>query len=520
MATIPLNGPEPSRSRARRRGRRTLMILLASLSLAVAGTSAAGAASGLSGAVSPDARTTEVIGAVARHTGYPSWPSPENTGPRTAPTSTRSSVTSSRNGQVISGITVNGRLTIKHDNVTVRDVIVNGRGTYMIQVVPTSSGRCPSNVRIVYTEINGANASESDIPLYSPRCGYTFDHGHIHNVGRASRVVNNTTISNSYIFSNRTGSSGSHRGAVGINGGSNNRIINNVLLCRGTGCSAAIPMYGDFGPVNGLLVQHNLLATTGSYCAYGGSLDSKPYPNGSGIQFIDNHFSTRYFSTCGRYGAVSGFEEGERSNVWRGNVWHESYRPVVPGGVAGTSGDVYRTGDYTLAAGRTITGDLTVKNGTVTIHGRVAGNITHIGSGMIVIASRGDVGGDVSEQGPYGVIVDGHIDGSLNEYGSGGIRIGGSVDGHVYENDIGNVVVTSSGDVDLNVVERWTGDMRIEGDVGRIVSEGGSGYVVLGSTAVARSDVREHSDGNLYTYRGAYVGGSIVESGSGSRIRR
>lgn len=252
------------------------------------------------------------------------FPTLDSTGPRVASTSSTGSLSSSANGQVISQVTVNGRLTIRHDNVTVRDVTVNGTGTYMINVVNKADGTCPANVRIEYTEVNGANAAENDIPLYAPRCGYVFDHGYVHNVGRTSRLVNNTTISNSYVVSNRTGDSGAHRGAVGTNGGSNNQIINNVLMCEGVGCSAAIPMYGDFAPVSGLLVQHNLLATTGSYCAYGGSLDGKAYPDGSNIKFIDNHFSTKYWDTCGRYGTVSGFENGVRGNAWSGNVWHES----------------------------------------------------------------------------------------------------------------------------------------------------------------------------------------------------
>ncbi|ACV80766.1 hypothetical protein [Nakamurella multipartita] len=256
------------------------------------------------------------------------WPTPDSTGPRQSSQRTTGNLSSSAAGELISRVTVAGRLTIRHDNVTVRDVTVNGTGTYMIQVLKKSDGTCPRNVRIEYTEINGANAAENDIPLYSPDCGYVFDHGYIHNVGRTSRLVNDTTISNSYVFSNRTGSSGAHRGAVGTNGGNNNQIINNVLMCEGVGCSAAIPMYGDFMPVTGLLVQHNLLATTGSYCAYGGSVDSKPYPNGSNIRFIDNHFSTRYFPTCGRYGPIIGFDNGVRGNVWTGNVWHETGRAV------------------------------------------------------------------------------------------------------------------------------------------------------------------------------------------------
>ena len=256
------------------------------------------------------------------------WPTPETTGPRYASQSSTGSLTSSRAGQVIERTTVNGRLTVQHDNVTVRDVLVNGTGTYMIQVLPTADGSCPTNVTFEYVEIDGASAAENDIPLYSPECGYTFDHGHIHNVGRSSRVVHDTTISNSYIFSSRTGDSGAHRGGVGNNGGSGNALINNVLLCEGGGCSAAIPMYGDFAPVTDYLIEHNLLATTGSYCAYGGSVGSKPYPNGSNIRFIDNHFSTRYGPNCGQYGPIAAFDNGVRGNVWSGNVWHETGEPI------------------------------------------------------------------------------------------------------------------------------------------------------------------------------------------------
>lgn len=256
------------------------------------------------------------------------WPSPSSTGPRIVSTRVTGSMSSSAAGEVISAVTVNGRLTVRHDDVTVRDVTVNGTGSYMIQVVEKDDGTCPTNVRFEYVEVNGAAAAESDVPLYSPSCGYVFDHGYVHNVGRTSRLVKNTTISNSYVFSNRTGTSGAHRGAVGTNGGSNNQVLDNVLLCAGTGCSAAIPMYGDFAPVDGLLVRRNLLATTGGYCAYGGSLDSKPYPEGSDIRFIGNHFSTRLSERCGQYGPITGFENDVRGNQWSGNVWHESGRAI------------------------------------------------------------------------------------------------------------------------------------------------------------------------------------------------
>jgi hypothetical protein len=198
----------------------------------------------------------------------------------------------------------------------------------MITTADKSNGQCPVNVRFEYIEIDGAQAAENDIPIYSSCGNMTVDHAYIHNVGRTSRLTNNMAVTNSYVFSNRTGDSGAHRGAVGTNGGSNNVIRNNVLRCQGRGCSAAIPNYGDFAPVENFLVEHNLISTTGGYCVYGGSLSGKPYPHGSNIDFINNHFSREFYSTCGQFGVVSGFANGVRGNEWRGNVWHETGQPI------------------------------------------------------------------------------------------------------------------------------------------------------------------------------------------------
>lgn len=263
--------------------------------------------------------------------GDPVFPTIASTGPRTANLTASGPVTSSSDGQIIQNLDVTGQVNIRNDNVVVRDVRIHGTGTYMITTSKKSDGQCPVNVRFEYIEIDGAQAAENDIPIYSACGNMTIDHAYVHNVGRSSRLTNNVTVSNSYVFSNRTGDSGAHRGAVGINGGSDNVIYNNVLRCQGTGCSAAIPNYGDFAPIVNLRIEHNLLATTGSYCAYGGSLPGKPYPDGTNIDFIDNHFSTEFYPGCGHFGPVSGFANNVRGNEWRGNVWHETGLPVDPG---------------------------------------------------------------------------------------------------------------------------------------------------------------------------------------------
>jgi len=51
--------------------------------------------------------------------------------------------------------------------------------------------------------------------------------------------------------------------------------------------------------------------------------------------------------------------------------------------------DVSRTGSYTVARGQTISGDLTVRNGTVRIYGTVEGDVRQIGKGSVVVHRSG-----------------------------------------------------------------------------------------------------------------------------------
>jgi hypothetical protein len=255
------------------------------------------------------------------------FPSPANTGPRTAPTEEVESFDSSANGEVIEGLTINGRLTIEHDDVIVRDVIVMGTETYMIRIREKADGECPSNVLIEYTEVNGENAPPNAIAVYGGDCGYTFDHGYVHNTGRGIRLVNDVTVTNSYVHVART-YSGAHRTAIGHNGGHNLRVVHNTLFCELDGCSSALSMYGDFAPVEDVLIQHNLLATSGHYCIYGGSFENNPYPEASNIRILDNHFSTSLAENCGISAMIVGFDDGIRGNEYRGNVWHENGQPA------------------------------------------------------------------------------------------------------------------------------------------------------------------------------------------------
>lgn len=259
------------------------------------------------------------------------FPTMETTGPQTSDLKPSEGITTSEAGQVVEGLDVDGRIRIVHDDVTVRDVRITHTGStggqYALHIAEKSNGECPQNVVIEHIEIVGDKSELADdaIALYGA-CPFTLQESRIYDVGSAVRITNGSHIEGNYLRGNfYNPDSGTHRSALGLNGGADHVIVNNNIDCEGPGCSGAFVMYGDFAQVQNVLIEHNLLNTTGSYCTYAGSLDAKKHPVAEDVRYIDNHFGQKYFDTCGRYGPVSGRDSnGGPGFVWEGNVWADS----------------------------------------------------------------------------------------------------------------------------------------------------------------------------------------------------
>ncbi|MBK6849442.1 MAG: hypothetical protein IPG96_18595 [Proteobacteria bacterium] len=100
------------------------------------------------------------------------------------------------------------------------------------------------------------------------------------------------------------------------------------------GCSADLTGYGDFTTIHDNLIEKNLFkATTGGFCAYGGSSASKPYPNAYNIVFKDNVFeraaAPQHPPSCGYYGTISDFNVNAPGNVWTNNAFDNGI-PALP----------------------------------------------------------------------------------------------------------------------------------------------------------------------------------------------
>ncbi|WP_053208016.1 right-handed parallel beta-helix repeat-containing protein [Jiangella muralis] len=256
------------------------------------------------------------------------FPTLESTGPRTSDLKPSKGITTSEDGQVIEGLEVSSGIKVVNDDVTIRDVRLVFDAKYGLHIAKKNDGTCPQNVVIEYVEVTGTSQLDDEsIAVYSP-CPYTLRNSSVHEVGSAVRITNGTVITGNYIHANHyIPNSGAHRSAIGLNGGGDHTITNNTVDCEGPGCSGALVMYGDFSPVENVLIEHNLLNTTGSYCTYGGSVDSKKYPTASNVRYVDNQFGRKYSSECGKYGPLTAWNGGN-GNEWSGNVWADTGQPV------------------------------------------------------------------------------------------------------------------------------------------------------------------------------------------------
>jgi hypothetical protein len=266
----------------------------------------------------------------------PAWPTPATTGFRGAGVSEASltpsgSITTSTDGQVIDRMDITGGITVRHNNVTIRNSRINYTGDYGVRV-ETVNGVCPQGTVIQYVEIDGTNAAEYHSPGYDGGCGYSFDHVYLHDAGRAIHLYGSSVVTNSYLVNDTYGPSGAHREPL-LMYGSNKVIRNNVLICdvpQG-GCSAALAIYGQVYPPRDILVEGNWMAATAAYCAYGGA--THDYADvAANIDFFDNAFSVSLTpetpNTCGRSGNITAHRNGVDGNESSGNYIYETGQPI------------------------------------------------------------------------------------------------------------------------------------------------------------------------------------------------
>jgi hypothetical protein len=218
-----------------------------------------------------------------------------------------------------------GDLTVQADNVRITRSLITG-------IVNAGSGGEQTGLVISDTTIDcRCPADEDSAPAAVMESNYTLLRVNIFNSGHGVAVKSNVRIQNSYIHG-LGANTDAHKDGIFSGDGSNVVIRDNTIECNDgsrAGCTAAIGLLADFGPISHWTIDHNLLNTNGSYCFYGSGGPQKKYTTNH-IVFINNHFGRSISSRCGTYGPVTYFDVNAPGNVWSGNVWADTNKTVPP----------------------------------------------------------------------------------------------------------------------------------------------------------------------------------------------
>lgn len=217
---------------------------------------------------------------------------------------------------------------ILQPGVTIKNSIING-------TVYSDCCYLNGSFTIIDSEVRGPNSPDTVVG----EARFTLLRVEITGGSRSVNCNDTCDVRDSYIHGQYKDLRGiDHESGVRQDG--HGTFVHNTIACdavavpnpnggEGSGCSAAVTGYGDFGTVNNNTFDNNLISSgqsdngqpASSYCIYGGSTPGKPYPNANNIRFTNNILMRGSNGMCGIYGPVTSFNVNAPGNVWTNNVF-------------------------------------------------------------------------------------------------------------------------------------------------------------------------------------------------------
>ena len=249
---------------------------------------------------------------------FPAFPDESCTGvPAGISLSSVGSQASTSNGQTITGLTINGNLTINHSNVTVTNTRITGRvinnaGGLVMRDVDIGPDSCPASS-------NGGNRLIAN-------AGYTLIRAHLHNngadlvhLGGGSNVLIQDSLINKACFY-----SSDHLDAIQFydpGGVLNATIQHNYIDIRptnGGGFGNAAIFWADFPGSGSRLNVYNNMLIGGNYTIYGldAHASSGVIIDVSGNRFLRNQYN---YGPCALSNSVP--YNGTSGVIWNSNAF-------------------------------------------------------------------------------------------------------------------------------------------------------------------------------------------------------
>jgi hypothetical protein len=228
------------------------------------------------------------------------------------------------NGAVLRGLYIRHNLDIRASGVTIADVRIINSG-------PSSFGislRHTRNVTIENSAISGQNTGGNRLmvgikDVYGDSTGTRVLRNNIWYTATGVQLGEGLVQGN-YLH-NPGYRPGDHINGVTANGGRTDpmTIRHNTIFVNYTQTDA-ISLFQDAGIQGNRTIDDNLLAG-GGYTIYGGQgRRGQPF----NVRITDNRISSIYFADGGHWGPVAYYNPRGRGNVWSGNVWDKTGRPI------------------------------------------------------------------------------------------------------------------------------------------------------------------------------------------------
>lgn len=164
-------------------------------------------------------------------------------------------------GTVIENVIIDGQLTVKAANVTIRNCVIKSDDWWGIE------GENSPNLRVEYSDIIGGSLTNSGILGSGTFVGNDISHVSI----GIQLTAGASTVSNNYIHDLFYGSADPHYDGITAMGGQNHVVIeHNTISVPGDHGTAAVFLSNIFGSVNDVTVRDNLMLGNPSYTMYVG----------------------------------------------------------------------------------------------------------------------------------------------------------------------------------------------------------------------------------------------------------
>jgi hypothetical protein len=302
------------------------------------GTTASAAGSAVAATPTATARPTATPTATAKPTGTPAPPRRSKNGFPDASTTgvppgtklrTMGEVTITKAGTTLTGVRAKC-IIINASNVTVRKSLVRGGSCGSARQVEVNEK--VKNVLLEDVEIDGAKVHARGAGLGGSN--FTCRRCNIHGMARGVQPNYDAVIEDSYIH-DLYGTSISENLAFSSNGGGRYVIRGSNLEMNDVPTGGmAVGLIGDWGKIDNVLIEGNLINGGGSYAVWGGdpkeTTDKNPAYFARNVRFVNNAFGRKFHPKCGYYGAVAAFDRKAAGNRWSGNYWLDTRKPVNP----------------------------------------------------------------------------------------------------------------------------------------------------------------------------------------------